>query len=271
MMGTMIEIAVYLFILGLCLGSFVNALVWRIHVKKDWVKARSQCPNCAHQLAARDLVPVLSWLWLRGKCRYCKAPILGQYPLVEITGALVLSSSYLLWPYPLSEIDNLVLFVTWLVSSVGLLALLVYDIRWMILPNKIIYPTFFIAAAGQLIYVIGFEPHKFSYLLQWMLSVTIASGIFLVLFLISKGRWIGYGDVRLGLITGTLLHSPILALLMIFLASLLGSVAVLPMLLAGKKSLSEKLPYGPFLIAATFICLIFGDNLISYYKSLFLL
>jgi len=154
--------------------------------------------------------------------------------------------------------------------SIGLMALLVYDLRWMILPNKILYPTFFIAVAGQLTYLAGFEHHRLHHLLIWLASVAIASGIFLALFLASKGRWIGFGDVRLGLITGTVLHSPLLSLLMIFLASLLGSLAVLPLLISGKKSLSAKLPYGPFLIAATFLCLLFGNGLISDYKKLFL-
>lgn len=262
-------IYILLVFLGLSFGSFVNALVWRIHENKDWVKARSQCPNCGHQLAGKDLVPVISWLALKGKCRYCGKRI-PDSPLVELAGASVFVLSYFFWPTDLSQTGDLLLFITWLGASVGLLALAVYDLRWMLLPNKILYSTFLISVVGEVVYLIGFAPSKFNFSLTWLASVAVASGIFLIIFIVSKGRWIGYGDVRLGLITGTLLHTPGKSLLMIFLASLIGSVAVLPLLVTGKKSLSAKLPYGPFLISSTLVCLIFGDNLINLYNKLFL-
>ncbi|HET9850064.1 MAG TPA: prepilin peptidase [Candidatus Saccharimonadales bacterium] len=266
----MLLLAIYLFILGVCLGSFVNALTWRLEKGKDWVRGRSQCPHCGHQLAARDLVPLFSWLILRGRCRYCKQSISVQYPLVELAGGAVFCLSYIFWPANLDQAGNLILFITWLVASVGLLALALYDLKYMLLPSKILYPIFFIAAAGQLIYLIGFAPAKATYALGWLISVLIATGIFWLIFMVSKGRWIGYGDVRLGLVTGTLLHRPALAVLMIFLASLAGSVIAVPMLAIGKKTLSARIPYGPYLIAATFICLLFGPRLVDLYKQLLL-
>jgi len=162
------------------------------------------------------------------------------------------------------------MFTTWLAAAVGLLALALYDLKWMLLPNKIIYPTFAVAALGNVIYLLGFAPAKWHFLLSWLASIVVASGVFLALFMMSQGRWIGFGDVRLGLITGTLLHSPGKSLLMIFLASLIGTIFVLPLLLAGKKALGAKLPYGPFLITASFICVVWGDSLIDWYKKLFL-
>lgn len=253
--------------LGLAFGSFVNALVWRFHERKNWVNARSQCPDCEHQLSGRDLIPVISWLALRGKCRYCGQPISWQYPIVEIAGALIFSGSYLFWPSSLDQTGNLILLATFLATSIGLLALIVYDFRWMLLPNKILYPTFFVAAAGQVAYLIGYEPQKLHFLLIWLASLAISSGIFLVLFVVSKGKWIGYGDVRLGLITGTLLHSPALSLLMIFLASILGTMFVGPSLLAKRRNLHERLPFGPFLIIATIICTLFGQSLLHWYTT----
>src|SRR5579884_1106389 len=130
----MIAVALILGWFGLCLGSFVNALVWRVHEEKDWVKDRSQCPNCGHRLVAADLVPVLSWIALRGRCRYCKKPISAQYPLVELVGGLIFALSYVYWPGGLHTAGAYVLFISWLVTSVGLLALTVYDARWMLLP-----------------------------------------------------------------------------------------------------------------------------------------
>jgi len=114
-------VLVALFVLGLVFGSFVNALIWRVHKKKDIISGRSQCVKCGHRLAAKDLVPVLSWLALRGRCRYCKKPISWQYPIVEIALGLVFAASYHFWPVTLSG-GQWLLFVTWLTVSVGLLA-----------------------------------------------------------------------------------------------------------------------------------------------------
>lgn len=254
--------------LGLCFGSFVNALVWRLHEKKNWVKARSQCSHCGHKLAAKDLIPLVSWLLLRGKCRYCGRPI-ADSPLVELAAALIFIASYHFWPADLAKTGNLILLIAWLASSVGLLALLVYDLKWMRLPNNLVYSTALVAVSGQLIYLLGFAPDKLNVAVNWLLSVLVASGIFWLLFMLSNGKWIGYGDVRLGLITGTLLQSPGKSFLMIFLASVLGSLFVLPSLLSGKRGLGTKLPFGPFLIAAAAVCLLFGSSLINWYSNLF--
>jgi prepilin signal peptidase PulO-like enzyme (type II secretory pathway) len=264
---------------GLAFGSFVNALVWRVHeqskkrkskrtnVNLSIVNGRSICPNCKHVLAWHDLVPVFSWLFLRGKCRYCKKPISKQYPLVEIAMALVFVCSYIWWPTDLDKAGDMVLFITWLATSVGLMALLVYDALFMLLPNRILYPTFYVALVGRLIYLIGFEPHKGHEALAWILSVGVASGIFWLLFVLSQGKWIGYGDVRLGLITGTILADPAKSFMMIILGSLLGTLFILPALLLGKKNLASRLPYGPFLIAATMVVLLFGDRILDWYTS----
>jgi len=100
------------------------------------------------------------------------------------------------------------------------------------------------------------------------LSVFVASGLFWALFMISSGRWIGYGDVRLGLITGTTLASPTKSFLMIFLASVLGTLFVIPLLIAKRQSFSSKLPYGPFLILSTALTLLFGGPIINWYTRL---
>jgi len=254
-----------LFLLGLCFGSFVNALTWRLRKKKDWVNGRSQCVHCGFTLAAIDLIPVLSWLMLRGKCRYCGKKI-DDNPLVELSLGLTFLLSYIFWPSPI-EGGQLYLFIAWLISSVGLMALLVYDARWTLLPNKLIYPTALIASLGNLGYL-ATAAGKTDFLISWLSSVLVASGIFLVLYIISKGKWIGYGDVRLGLLTGTLLHSPSISFMMIFLASILGTLFVLPSLIKGKMGFGARLPFGPFLIVATVICLVFGQRLLDWYTSL---
>jgi prepilin signal peptidase PulO-like enzyme (type II secretory pathway) len=259
-----------LFFLGTCFGSFINALTWRIHEKKDWVKERSQCPNCDHTLAAHDLVPIISWLTLRGRCRYCGHSISPQYPIVEFATGLAFTGSYIFWPGDLADNGQKVLFATWLASLVGLIALLIYDLKWMLLPNKLIYPTLAVAAAGQLAYLLFYAADRPVFIVNWFFSVIIASGLFFVLFIISGGRWIGFGDVRLGLITGTLLHFPSKSLLMIFLSSFIGLLFVLPSLFSRRRALTARIPYGPFLIISTIICLLFGSSLINWYSDIFL-
>jgi prepilin signal peptidase PulO-like enzyme (type II secretory pathway) len=262
-------------IFGLFFGSFVNALVWRTHgmglkganKTPSINQGRSICPHCRHELAAKDLVPIFSWLWLRGKCRYCKKPIAWQYPVVEASQSIVFVLSYIFWPQPLHD-GQIVLLAAWLAASVGLMALLVYDLKWMLLPNSILYPTFFIVLAGQLAYLIGYQVDKPQAALNWAFSVAVAAGIFWFLFMFSRGEWIGFGDVRLGLISGTLLQTPAKSFLMIFLGSLMGMAVIIPLIAAGKRRLSSKIPYGPFLIAATFICLLFGDGIVDWYKKL---
>lgn len=266
-------IYVLLIVLGLCFGSFINALVWRTRQNEKNKKKisilndRSMCPDCRHKLGPIDLVPVLSWIWLRGRCRYCGKQISIQYPLVELAMTAVFLISYIFWPAPVSG-GQIILLVTWLAVSVGLMALLVYDLRWMLLPNKILYPTLLLAVAGQIIYLASSEAHKGRFIINWALSLLVASGVFWVLFWISKGKWIGFGDVRLGLITGTLLQTPGKSILMIFLASLAGATVSVILIAVGKSKMSAKIPYGPFLISATFICLLFGQNILDWYKNL---
>lgn len=261
-------IVLILLVLGLCLGSFINALVWRLHEGKSVVYGRSMCTACGHRLGALELIPIFSWLGLGGRCRWCQMPISIQYPLVELLAATSFVASYIFWPTDLSQTGNLVLFISWLASSVGLLALAVYDLRWMILPNHIIYPTFFAALAGRLAYISFFAANKGHSLEQWALSLIVASGLFYILHEISRGQWIGFGDVRLGLITGTLLADPAKSLLMIFIASLLGTIFSLPKLLKPTKILNHRLAYGPYLILACAIALLFGQKLFDWYSNL---
>jgi len=275
----MLVIAIILFVVGLALGSFVNALVWRVHEQSKKKKSdkrlsvingRSMCVHCKHLLAWYDLIPLLSWLWLRGRCRHCKKSISAQYPVVELLAGLVFAGSYLFWPDTVHLQGQWLLLSAWLISSVGLLALAVYDVRWMLLPNRILYPTLAAAFAGRLAYLAAYQDKKFHGLIMWVLSIVISSGFFFALFMISKGRWIGYGDVRLGLITGTLLADPQKSLAMLFLASLLGSLVMTPALASKHKTLASRLPFGPFLITATAILVVFGDSLLNWYKDLIL-
>jgi len=257
-----------LVVLGLCLGSFVNAFVWRLHEGRDWVKERSECVHCHHELAAKDLVPVLSWVWLRGKCRYCHKPISAQYPIVEASTALLFVLSYHYWPYVIHG-AQIAAFSLWLAILLGLIALFVYDVRWMLLPNKLVFPLTALAAIMQLIIVLN-DWQGWGKLLSIAVAVLIGGGIFYVLFQVSNGRWIGGGDVKLGFLLGLLVATPAKSLLVIFLAGLLGSLVTLPLVISKKLGRTSTIPFGPFLIVAGIIAVLFGNQIIDWYTRAFI-
>jgi prepilin signal peptidase PulO-like enzyme (type II secretory pathway) len=292
-----------LVVLGLALGSFVNALVWRLrqqelaskkpkaHKVKSGTKSktlnvtnfkpstsknefsilsgRSMCPHCHHTLGLQDLIPVLSWLSLRGKCRYCGKPISRQYPVVELLTALLFVGSYIWWPLTFDNLGT-VNFMAWLVMLVGFMALLVYDIRWLTLPNRILYPLIFLAAAVGILNVTAFHGGTVG-VRDAVISLAIAGGLFYALFELSKGKWIGGGDVKLGILIGFLIAVPFQAFLVLFLASVIGTIIVLPGLVTKKLTSTSHIPFGPFLIVATIIVKLFGASIIAWYRRRFLL
>lgn len=272
-------IAVLLLVLGLCLGSFINALVWRLHEQDkpkakqakanlSITKGRSVCTHCKHVLGPLDLIPVLSWVFLRGKCRYCKKPISWQYPAVEILTAVLFVISYLAWPLGFEPLGAAQLII-WLGVLVILLALAVYDIKWMILPDRLVRPLGIVVVAEVIVVALGLsEPWHVA---QALIGALCLGGLFWVLFQVSDGRWIGGGDVKLGAVLGLLVGGPVASILLLFLASLMGTIAALPMLLTGKKVLTRKMPFGPFLIAAAVIVYLCGAGLVTWYKRQFLL
>lgn len=227
------------------------------------------CPDCKHALRTKDLIPVFSWLWQGGKCRYCKKSISWQYPAVELSTALIFVGSYLFWPKELDSGWLVTEFSLWLIVLTGLIALVIYDLRWMLLPNRIIFPLYGLAAV--MVGARSLEQMSISPTLSAIGGVVIGGGIFYALFQISHGRWIGGGDVKLGFLLGAIVGSPQLALLLLFLASILGTVyAACLMSLKGIKR-SAKVPFGPFLIFATVITLFYGQAIIDWYLEISLI
>lgn len=253
--------------LGLIFGSFVNALVWRLHEKRNWVNERSECSNCHHLLAAKDLIPVVSWLWLRGKCRYC-GHIIEDSPLVELTTALLFVISYAAWPLPLHG-AGLFQFVAWLGFIIFFMTLVVYDLRWFLLPNKVVYPLIGVVAAATLAIPIFFQGDWHSVLASGI-GALVLSGLFYVLFQISDGAWIGGGDVKLAIALGIIAGGPLEVVLLLFFASLSGILFSVPQMLKSKRaSMTMKVPFGPFLILGTVIVQLYGARMIDWYTQLF--
>jgi prepilin signal peptidase PulO-like enzyme (type II secretory pathway) len=255
------------------MGSFVNALVYRLHeqplaakTKKQSLsitRGRSICPHCKHTLAAHDLVPVISWILLRGKCRYCHKPIHWQYPVVEVSGAGLFAVSYLLWPYTWSSF-GILLFGIWLMCLVLFLALLVYDLKWMILPNRIVYLLIGLAVVHTVLLALANKDIGVVMTAFW--GVVCTAGFFYVLFQLSSGKWIGGGDVKLAIALGMLIGGPLPSVIMLFIASFSGSLVTIPSLLLGKVKRTSKVPFGPFLLVATIVVYLFGAIISQWYE-----
>jgi prepilin signal peptidase PulO-like enzyme (type II secretory pathway) len=279
----MLYITIFLLFLGLCLGSFVNALVWRLHeqsvesAKKKPNKkylsdlsmshGRSMCPNCHHVLSAADLVPLFGWLILRGKCRYCHKPI-PDNPLVELFMPLLFAASYIWWPKPFNGSQEAI-FVLWLILLTGLVALIVYDLRWMLLPNKIVYPLGLIALIQAVTVILSSGQIEES-IFDTFLAVIFGGGIFYVLYQLSAGKWIGGGDVKLGWLLGLIVATPTRSLLFIFIAAFGGSLVTAPMLLNGRLKRNSIIPFGPFLIVGAIIVYLFGTDILNWYQNVLL-
>jgi prepilin signal peptidase PulO-like enzyme (type II secretory pathway) len=273
-----------LFIFGLIFGSFVNATVWRLYEQskeadrakpnKKYLKSlsitrgRSMCSHCHHVLASKDLVPVLSWLLLKGKCRYCGKPI-PDSPLVEVSTAILFVVSYIWWPVALSS-SQLIIFILWLLLLVGFMVLIVYDLRWLLLPNKVIYPLSAVALF-QAVIIIANAPHPLSSIINTFWAIVIGGGFFYLLFQVSDGKWIGGGDVKLGWLLGLIVATPMRSLLLIFIASVGGSLVSLPLLWSGHLKRNSTIPFGPFLIISAIIVQLFGVAILSWYQHIILI
>lgn len=278
---------VALILIGLALGSFVNALVWRIHEqeviaeKKKPSKAdterlrklsiatgRSMCLSCGHELRARDLIPVASWLLLRGKCRYCGARI-PDTPVAELSVPALLIMSYLVWPWELTSVLGWVLFGLWVAVLVGFVALTLYDFRWFLLPNRIVFPLIGIALAFRIALAYLPAAQSWHVIISGFWGAALLAGLFYLLFIISNEQWIGGGDVKLAVVLGLLAGGPLEALLVLFIASTTGTLAVIPLLLQGKPLRHARIPFGPFLIVATVVTVLFSSPVIDWYTGLF--
>lgn len=261
----------FAFIFGLIVGSFLNCIIYRLQTGENFLKGRSFCPHCKHTLNWQDLIPLLSLLILKGKCRYCQKPISWQYPLVELaTGFLFLLI------YQFDRGSSSIIF-NWVVSSF-LIIIFVYDLKHYIIPDKVIYPAIAVAFFHQLFKILnfefisdlGFRILDFKMLANPLLSAILAAAFFLLIVLVSRGTWMGMGDVKLAFFMGLFLGFPNI-LVALFSAFFIGAIIGLILIGLGKKTLKSEIPFGPFLVSGTFLAMFFGERLVDFYLNLFLL
>lgn len=246
----------FYFFLGIAFGSFSNVVIMRLHSgEKGILNGRSHCAKCNHPLSFWDLVPLFSWLFLGGKCRYCHKPISFQYPLVEFVMGVVFVAAYLASSYlgnqnPFYEVWLLIIFFVFTL-------LFIYDFLYMELPDEVSLPA--------IVVLFGFNFLNFTPTWQdALLGAAIPVGFFGIQYLISKGKWIGEGDFRLGILMGLILGWK-LTIVALFLAYILGSIVGVYALASKSKKMSSQLPFGPFLILGTLITLFAGNELLNWY------
>ncbi len=233
---------VIIFIIGICIGSFLNVVILRLKAEKNFVKGRSYCPKCKHILVWYDNIPLLSYFLLKGKCRYCDKKISIQYPIVELATAILFAIAFIQWDfiftadYQLLITSYLILFTYFLFTSI-LIIIFVYDLRWYLILDKVSLPA--IAIAFILNIIIGY---KFTDLL---LGGAIAGGFFFLQFVVSRGKWIGGGDIRLGFLIGVMLGWQ-KTLVALFIAYIAGAIIGFFLMIIKNKKMSSKVPFGTF-------------------------
>lgn len=286
-------VSTLLVLLGLVIGSFAGATVWRLRArqlvddkdegekvdskeykallpltKSSVTNDRSRCLHCGHQLRWYDLIPLISWISTRGKCRYCGKKIGWFEPLIEIGMAAFFVTSYLLWPEMLQTVPQVTYFILWLIAGALLGILFAYDLKWFILPNRIVFPLIAVGTLAALLNIFS-SLDNIATLINILFAIVILSGLYLILWLVSKGRWIGFGDVKLGLALALLLGDWKLAFIALFAANLIGCLIVIPGMAMGKLTRKTRVPFGPFLILGSLVAAWWGNIILVWYFSMF--
>jgi leader peptidase (prepilin peptidase)/N-methyltransferase len=298
----------FLFLFGLALGSFLNVLSFRYKpgfflFSKKVVGGRSRCPVCQRQLRWFELIPLLSFFFLRGRCRTCRAPLSWQYPAVELlSGFILMAVPYWLftkqkvffaaWAAQGGFLQFLPFWFSlfWVLVFLVLLLIVLIDIRYYLIPDVLNLALALLGLgllAGQTLVL--FKKYSFwsflgyyswildfsflfsgspfvRFLASHFLAALLAMLFFIILIILSRGRGLGFGDVKLVGAMGLIFGWPDIVIILIF-AFLSGTIFSLPLLLTGRKTLKDILPFAPFLAFAAALVFFFGfDILDSYFR-----
>lgn len=254
-------ILIFIFIFGLIIGSFLNCLIWRLH-KKEGLMNRSYCPKCKKQIAWYDNIPILSFILLKGECRQCGKLISWQYPVVELLAGILFVVSFFINSNPSEFIDSTILIKIlrdWFLISV-MMVIFIYDLRWYLILDIVTLPACLI----MLIFNLSLN---FS-LCNLLISGIIGGSFFLIQFVVSSGKWIGGGDIRLGLLIGFSLGWPGV-LVAIIISYFIGSIVGLSLIALGKKQWGSEVPLGIFLSVGTIIILFWQEQILNWYLNIF--
>lgn len=264
-MDTLLNLSLtsFIFVFGASIGSFLNVVIYRVPAGLSLIHPPSRCPKCLHQLGNTENVPILGWLWLGGKCRWCRTPISLRYPLVEAVCGLLFCLVFWQYTFSWTTVSYWVL-VSWLLI-LGLI-----DFDTMILPNVF-------TQSGLVLGVL------FQFLLGWVAGQPVQGLMFAIgsavlgIWLFDIIRWLGTialgqpamggGDPKLAAMIGAWLGWQAL-LVTAFLACALGSVIGISALTFGWLNRGQPMPFGPFLALGAALTIFWGDTIIETYKSL---
>ncbi len=251
-------VLIYLFVVGLAIGSFLNVLSDRLPKGKS-ILGRSQCDFCHKKLSAKDLVPVFSFLLLQGRCRYCNRKLSVRYPMVELLTGLFFIIS---WVY-LPETNVIVkIFSLGLIS--GLIVIFFADWKYTIIPDQIIITLLLFSIS--IFYLTGGLGWSF-WLNHLLAGVTLVLPLLLI-YLITKGRGMGLGDVKFAFVIGFYLGL-IAGFFALYFAFIAGAIFGLILVFIQKKKLKDAIAFGPFLALGFLIMLFFGQQIINFFTKFY--
>ncbi|PIC63855.1 prepilin peptidase [Sporosarcina sp. P13] len=246
-------IGMFFFLYGITFGSFYNVVGLRVPLKESIVSPPSHCATCDRKLKAVDLVPLFSYVFLRGKCRGCKEKISAIYPLMELLTGVLFVCAYVYFGFRW-ELVVALLFISMLVI------LTVSDLKYMLIPNKILLPF------GVAIFILRFV----SPLTPWwdsLLGAVVGFGILFLIAVMSNGG-MGGGDIKLFFVIGLVLGT-MQTLFTLFLASLIGAIVGMIFLKRTKQGRKTPVPFGPSIAVAALIAYFYGSEIVGWYTSLF--
>ncbi len=255
------------FIFGTLVGSFLNCVIHRLEKNEGFVKGRSYCPKCGRTISAIDLIPIISFILLGGRCRGCGDKISWQYPIVETATGILFVAVILfgrtggLWG---------TLETTYFLVVLSLMVLIfVYDLKHHLIPDEAVLAAIGAAIIWQgTILISGIA--SLAEVLSFFLAGLGAAGFFLAIFVISQGRWMGFGDVKLALFMGLFLGYPTI-LAALFSAFTSGSIIGLAMVLLKRKEMRSEIAFAPFLVFGTILAFFWGEPMINWYFNLLLI
>ena len=242
-------LAVVLF--GLAIGSFLNVVIVRVPEGRSLWHPRSACPGCSAQLAWHDNIPLLSFLWLGGRCRKCRMRISLRYPIVESVTAATLAAAY--WVFgPTGD------FIVAGVLLATLVVVTAIDLQHQLIPDVITLPGILVGLVANL--AIGHVSWR-----DCVIGIVVGGGLFLVIILVSRGG-MGGGDMKLGAMLGAFLGWKAL-LFALFGSIVLGGVVAIAVLVSGLRGRKDQIPFGPFLAAGGAMALFWGERIIDWWLS----
>ena len=255
----------FIFILGTAVGSFLNVLIDRLPNEKK-ITGRSKCDHCRHKLAWYDLVPVLSFFLLEGKCRYCGKKLSLQYPLVEVLTGLMFVIILNFNPPTGGQISNYFLPVAYFGIISSLIVIFFADLKYQIIPDSMQMVFFVFSFFFHLIS--NFNPPTGGQISNFLISGLVVMLPILLLWLVTRGRGMGFGDVKLAFTIGFLLGIKA-GFLALYFGFIIGAIASLFLIILKKKQLKSKIAFGPFLVLGILIMIFFQKQVFEIIKKIY--